>query len=141
MEAVITCYTDGASRGNPGPAAAGFVLLDSDGRVLEKKAVFLGKKTNNEAEYHAVINALAAAKKHGAHRVRICSDSQLVIRQLRGEYRVNKPGLRELCARVRLCEQGYSSVEYVSTGRDHPWIQEADRLCNGVLNAEISRSD
>lgn len=141
MEAEITCYTDGASRGNPGPAAAGFVLLDSDGRFLEKNAVFLGKKTNNEAEYHAVINALSAAKKHGAHRVCIFSDSQLVIRQLRGEYRVKKPALRVLYARVRLCEQGYSAVEYVSTGRDHPWIQEADRLCNEVLNAEISRSD
>lgn len=141
MKAEITCYTDGASRGNPGPAAAGFVLLDSDGRFLEKNVVFLGKKTNNEAEYHAVINALAAAKKYGAHRIRIFSDSQLVIRQLRGEYRVNKPALRALYERVRLCEQGYSSVEYVSTGRDHPWIQEADRLCNDVLNAEISRSD
>jgi ribonuclease HI len=141
MAAGVTCYTDGASRGNPGPAAAAFILLGRDGRVLEKNAVFLGKKTNNEAEYHAVINALAAAKRHGANSVCIFSDSQVVIRQLRGEYRVNKPNLRALYARVRLCEQGYSSVEYVNAGRDHPWIQEADRLCNEVLNVEITRSD
>lgn len=141
MEGEIICYTDGASRGNPGPAAAGFILLDRNDRILERNAFFLGEMTNNEAEYHAVINALLAAKKHGAQSIRVCSDSQLVIRQLKGEYRVNKPNLRILHAKVRLCEKDYLLVEYSSVRRDHPRIQEADMLCNRVLDTEIPKPD
>ncbi|MEM2123951.1 MAG: ribonuclease HI family protein [Methanolinea sp.] len=130
----LACYTDGASRGNPGPAAAAYLVVDGEGGVVESHSTFLGVKTNNEAEYHAVIAALSAAGKHGAGNVRVYSDSALVVRQLRGEYRVHEPRLRALHAEVRLLERPFAEVEYVHVARDNPWIRLADRMCNETLD-------
>ena len=92
----IIAYTDGGSRGNPGPAAAGFTLSDADGSALEAKAFFLGNATNNAAEYTAIIRALEAARLIGAEELTLFSDSELAVRQINGEYRVKSENIRLL---------------------------------------------
>lgn len=135
MEGVLFCYTDGASRGNPGPAAWAFLVGDEEGRILAEGAGLLGRMTNNEAEYHAVINALGRAKVLHARRVVLFSDSELVIRQLRGEYQVRKAHLHDLFLRVKDLEQHFLSVDYQYVRREHPLIQAADKLCNRALDS------
>ncbi|OPX72357.1 MAG: Ribonuclease HI [Methanoregulaceae archaeon PtaU1.Bin059] len=132
---VLHGYTDGASRGNPGQAACACVLVDTDGKVVATVARVIGIRTNNEAEYQAVIDALNTAGALSATRITVCSDSQLVVRQLRGEYRVRKAHLLELHARVKDLERQFLSVEYRSVGRSDPWIRMADRLCNEALDS------
>ena len=91
MRYEIIAYIDGASRGNPGPAAAGFVLTNSAGNRLSTKAFFLGQATNNAAEYTALIKALEAAKELGSKKLTVFSDSELLVRQLNGKYKVYSP--------------------------------------------------
>ncbi|MCX7599017.1 MAG: ribonuclease HI family protein, partial [Armatimonadetes bacterium] len=95
---VITIYCDGASLGNPGSAGAGFLLLGPDGKVLRRRAVPLGETTNNVAEYRALIAALHEAAAVGARKVRVRADSELLVKQMRGEYRVTAPHLKPLYA-------------------------------------------
>ncbi len=92
----VVIYTDGGSRGNPGPAAAAFVLLDSGGAQICAEANYIGKATNNEAEYTAVINSLKRAKQYTSGTVKIFSDSELIVRQLNKEYKVKQPHIKEL---------------------------------------------
>lgn len=92
----VTIYIDGGSRGNPGPAACAFVLKDKKGKQLQAKAFFIGKATNNVAEYTAIIKALEAAKKLGAKEVFVYSDSELLVRQLGGQYRVKSENILPL---------------------------------------------
>ncbi|MEW6263449.1 MAG: ribonuclease HI family protein [Thermodesulfobacteriota bacterium] len=88
-----TLHTDGAARGNPGPAGAGAVLLDGQGRVLAELSRSLGVRTNNEAEYHGLLLGLAEVRRLGGRRLRLRLDSELVVRQLQGRYRVKHPHL------------------------------------------------
>ncbi len=132
---VLHGYTDGASRGNPGQAACAFVLVDENGEVVARVARVIGIRTNNEAEYQAVIDALNTAGTLSASHVTVCSDSQLVVRQLLGEYRVRKRHLLELHAKVKDLERQFHSVEYRSVGRSDPWIRVVDRLCNEALDS------
>jgi formyltetrahydrofolate-dependent phosphoribosylglycinamide formyltransferase len=92
----VSAYTDGASRGNPGPAAAGFVLCDGTGKQLQAKAFCIGQATNNVAEYTAVLRALDAAQELGADAITILTDSELLARQLNGQYRVKSEQIRPL---------------------------------------------
>jgi ribonuclease HI len=92
----LTLHVDGASLGNPGPAGAGFVLLDDDGEVVRGNSIPLGVATNNVAEYKALIAGLSDAAALGVRRLTVRSDSELMIKQLRGEYRVKTPHLRPL---------------------------------------------
>jgi len=92
----IVVYTDGGSRGNPGPAAAGFVLRDNNGVELKRKAFFLGKTTNNVAEYTAIIKAIEAALQIGAEKLAIFSDSELLVRQINGRYKVKSENIKPL---------------------------------------------
>lgn len=138
MDEVIFIYTDGASRGNPGPSAYGFLISDSRGKILATESGALGKKTNNEAEYHAVINSLQKAASLSARRVVVHSDSELVVRQLRGEYQVRKAHLRDLFLQVRRLEEVFSSVEYVNLPRESPLIRIVDKLCNETLDSANS---
>jgi ribonuclease HI len=84
----IIAHIDGGSRGNPGPAAAGFVLKDSSGTQLQAKAYFIGRTTNNVAEYTSLVKALEAAGKFGAEQIIVFSDSELLVKQINGQYRV-----------------------------------------------------
>src|SRR5919107_4957228 len=96
MDEVITLQFDGGSRGNPGPAGIGVVLRAADGTPLVTLGRYIGRATNNVAEYTALITAMEKARELGAKKVRILGDSELVVKQMRGEYRVKNPDLRVL---------------------------------------------
>lgn len=132
MEHVIA-YTDGASRGNPGPAGAGWLLADGDGGVIEEGALPLGSTTNNVAEYRAVIAALERARDLGARRVTLRSDSELLVRQLSGAYRVRAEHLQPLHQQVRRLVGAFERVtfEHVPRGQN----RRADELANQGADA------
>ncbi len=97
----VVLNTDGASRGNPGPAGAGWVLSTPDGTVLQRGAAFLGRRTNNEAEYEAVIRGITAALELGASELSLRSDSELLIKQINGDYQVRNDRIAVLHGKVR----------------------------------------
>ncbi len=124
-------YSDGASRGNPGPAAIGAVIYDHDGREVYRLARRLGTATNNEAEYRAAIAALEAALALGAHRVDLRMDSELVVRQMSGRYRVRNPRLARLHARMLALRQRFEEVVVRHVPRTDNKV--ADSLANQAL--------
>lgn len=128
----VIAYTDGGSRGNPGPAAAGFVLTDSNGTQLQAKAFFIGRNTNNVAEYTGVVKALEAAIKIGAKRLIVFSDSQLLVRQINGEYKVKSEQIRPLFQQAVEMLGRFEDwkVQYVCREKN----KEADKLVNQALN-------
>jgi len=132
-------YTDGASRGNPGPSAWAYLILDEKGATLEERAGGIGIRTNNEAEYHGLIEGLRAALRHGGTKISVCSDSELVIRQMNGRYRVSAPRLLPLFHEAKSVAGKFRTIEYHSVPREHPVITRADRLCNAVLDEEARR--
>ena len=132
MKNSITIYTDGGSRGNPGPAGIGYVIKDSDGNNLELGSKFIGTKTNNEAEYLALISALEQAKKITSEQVNIIADSELMIKQLRKEYKVKQNHLKILLEQVETLSQNFSKITYSHVKRE--LNKEADLLVNQALN-------
>ena len=139
MEALaeeITAYTDGGSRGNPGPAAAGFVLTDTSGSRLQAEAFFLGRTTNNVAEYTAIIKALEAAKQMGGKRVTVFSDSELLVRQLNGQYKVKSEQIRPLFRQAVALIDEFESCKVRHIAREKN--EEADELVNRALNRRSS---
>ncbi|MHA1971927.1 MAG: ribonuclease HI family protein [Candidatus Hodarchaeales archaeon] len=129
----VHIYTDGASRGNPGLSASAFVFV-KDGTIFHKSCKVIGTKTNNEAEYQAVILALQEALKLGIKDIEMYSDSRLVIKQLNGEFRVNKRHLQLLKNKIQsLCDK-FDSVKFVHVRRTNDWVSKADELCNECLN-------
>ena len=128
----VVIHTDGASRGNPGPASIGVVIADEDGRVLLELGEALRPTTNNVAEYTAVIRALERAAELGARRVRAMMDSQLVVRQLNGNYRVKHPDMIPLYRRVLELIQRFDSVTFEHVPREEN--VEADRMANQALD-------
>ena len=131
---IVAC--DGASRGNPGPAGAGAQLVDADGTVLSEVAEGLGETTNNVAEYTAVIRGLERAHELGVRTVLLRSDSQLLINQLIGVYRVKTPHLQPLHRRVREIASRFDSIEYEHVRRE--CNTEADRLANEAVDAWLA---
>ncbi len=134
MSAKLIVHTDGGSRGNPGPAAAGFVLDDSEGRRLAARAVFLGEATNNVAEYTALVRALEAAEQLGGTHVKVYSDSELLVRQIGGQYKVRSDLIRPLFDEARARMGGFESCEVRHVRREKN--EDADRLVNQALDAE-----
>jgi formyltetrahydrofolate-dependent phosphoribosylglycinamide formyltransferase len=130
----IIAYIDGASRGNPGPAAAGFILFGPDGAQLQGKAFFLGEATNNVAEYTGIVKALEAAKQLGADELTLFSDSELLVKQLNGEYKVKSEQIRPLFRQaVNLLEQfKKANVQHIMREKNN----ETDNLVNQSLNLE-----
>jgi len=128
----VIAYTDGGSRGNPGPAAAGFILTDSAGTQLQAKAFFIGHNTNNVAEYTGVVKVLEAAIKIGAKRLIVFSDSQLLVRQINGEYKVKSEQIRPLFQQAVEMLGRFENwkVQYVCREKN----KEADKLVNQALN-------
>jgi len=124
-------YTDGASRGNPGPAAIGAVIKDGQGRVLARISRRIGKTTNNQAEYRAIIAALEEALRLGAEKVEVRSDSELAVKQINGRYRVKNQALRPLLQRVRELQSLFPAFAIVAVPRHQN--TEADRLSNAAL--------
>ena len=131
---IVAC--DGAARGNPGPAGIGVVVSDRDGRVLAEIAEGIGVATNNVAEYTAAIRGLEHAQALGASEVLLRSDSQLLVEQLAGRYKVRNPGLQPLYARVRSLVAGFDRVGYEHVPRERN--AEADRLANDGVDAWLA---
>jgi len=129
-----TLYTDGASRGNPGSAGAGAVLKDSDGILLAEISRSLGQATNNEAEYHALILGLKEAHKLGAARLKIKLDSELVVKQVRGLYRVKNQRLRPLYNRVVALLQDLEAYDILHIRRE--LNKEADKLASTAASQQ-----
>ena len=126
-------YADGASRGNPGPASIGAVLYDPDGAVCSEVSEAIGETTNNVAEYRAVIAGMEAALEVGAERLQVRLDSLLLVRQIRGEYRVKAPGLKPLHRRAIALMARFPvfSIEHVRREKN----TVADGLANAALDA------
>ncbi len=133
MEKRLFVYTDGGARGNPGKAAIGIIILDENDQMIEEYKEFVGIKTNNEAEYRAIIRALELCKKY-AKKVHIYSDSELVVRQLNGEYKIKKKELKELFEQVEKAEKEFEEVSYQNVPRENEHMQEADKLVNKALD-------
>jgi phosphoribosylglycinamide formyltransferase-1 len=129
----IIAYTDGGSRGNPGPAAAAVVLTSPDGKILLSRGFFIGPATNNVAEYTAVCRALEAALDLGASEVEVISDSELLVKQLNGRYAIRSEHLLPLHQKAKrlLSQFGRSTIRHVT--REHN--KHADRLVNQALDA------
>lgn len=123
---------DGGSRGNPGPAAYGVVIRDPRGQTEAKLKKYIGRSTNNVAEYYGLIAALDYAQSRGIRALRVESDSELLVRQMRGEYKVKSPELRPLFERARKMAQALESfrIEHVYRERN----EEADALANEALD-------
>ena len=129
----LTAYVDGGARGNPGPAGVGVVLVDdADGEVLHERGRFLGRATNNVAEYQALLTALETAAELGADALTVRSDSELLVRQMTGQYRVRNAGLRPLWARAGELAGGFQTfrIEHVRREKN----AHADRLANQAMN-------
>jgi ribonuclease HI len=129
----LALYIDGASRGNPGPAGIGVVIKDHSGRTLAEISEFIGHGTNNVAEYRALIRGLEEAATLGARAVTVRSDSELLVRQLKGEYKVKSPDLSPLHLEAHRLLKGFSraGVERIPRGKN----AAADALANHALDA------
>ncbi len=135
----VTVYSDGAARGNPGPAGAGVRIEDARGKRVSEAARYLGEATNNVAEYRALILGLELARELGASEVELRADSELVIRQMTGEYRVRNVRLQELHRQAQALEQAFRSVGYVHIRREQN--RAADRLANLAIDREEALSE
>ena len=132
---MIRAYIDGGARGNPGPAGYGVRIENEDGTLLDELHGALGIATNNVAEYHGLLAALQWVVAHGHRDVQIRADSELLVKQMRGEYRVKHPGLQPLVARARLLLGELDDVSFTHVRREQN--KDADRLSNlGMDEAE-----
>jgi ribonuclease HI len=130
--------TDGGARGNPGPAAYGYVLETADGHVLDARGEAIGVATNNVAEYRALVAGLEKAVELGVDELEVVSDSELLVKQMRGEYKVRSAVLRELWLRAAALAAHVDSVRYTAVRREHNEL--ADRLVNDALDSEPGTS-
>ncbi|HLJ85159.1 MAG TPA: ribonuclease HI family protein [Candidatus Eremiobacteraceae bacterium] len=135
-DGICTIYTDGGARGNPGPAAGGGVIVASDGTVIAEVSEFLGVATNNVAEYQALIATLQRALEAGCTDVEVCLDSELVVRQLNGEYRVKDAKMRPLHASATSLLRKFASSRVRHIPREEN--KRADKLVNAVLDAHAT---
>lgn len=131
-----TLFCDGGSRGNPGPAASGAVLLDPAGNVIEEVGLYLGIATNNVAEWNALIIGLQKAVERGIKRLAVRLDSELVVKQMRGEYRVKHVDLQPLHRRAQSLLRSFEHVDIKHVRRNENKL--ADGLVNQVLDQEAS---
>jgi len=132
-------FTDGGSRGNPGPAAYGFVLEAEDGTVLDARGEAIGVATNNVAEYSALVAGLERAVEVGVDELDVVSDSELLVKQMRGEYKVKNRALQELFLDASRLARRMQRVSYIAVRREHNEL--ADSLVNEALDADTSQSD
>ena len=131
-----TLWTDGGARGNPGPAAYAYVLEAEDGTVLDARGAAIGHATNNVAEYSALVAGLRRAAELGVTALELRSDSELMVKQMRGEYRVKNKDLQELFLDASRAAREVGTVTYTHVRREHNEL--ADRLVNEALDAAAS---
>jgi ribonuclease HI len=128
-----TLWTDGGARGNPGPAAYGYVLEAEDGTVLAAHGEAIGTATNNVAEYRALVAGLEKAAELAVGELEVVSDSELLVKQMRGEYKVKNAALRELWDEANDLARRLEAVRFTAVRREHNEL--ADRLVNEALDA------
>lgn len=128
-------FSDGGARGNPGPAAIAFLITSETGQALMTKSRYIGLRTNNQAEYEALIWALKTAGALGAEEVTCHLDSELVTKQLRGEYAVKNFELRKLWSKVQELKRHLKKIDYENVSRTNSNIKKADKLVNEALDA------
>jgi len=125
---------DGGARGNPGPAAVGVVVRDGGGEVVAERGERIGEATNNVAEYRALLLGLDLARKHGGTELELIGDSELVVRQVEGRYKVKNAGIKKLHDEVKQALRGFDSWSIRHVRREHN--AAADRLVNQALDAD-----
>jgi ribonuclease HI len=128
-------FTDGGSRGNPGPAAYGYVIEAEDGSVLASRGEAIGVATNNVAEYQALLAGLETAAEMGVNDLEVVSDSELLVKQMRGEYKVKNVALRALWEEAQSLSRRLGSVSYKAVRR------EQNELADRLVNEALDRSD
>jgi ribonuclease HI len=131
----LRVFSDGAARGNPGPAGAGAVITDAQGHVLARLGHYLGRQTNNVAEYQGLLLGLRRAQEMGAREVDVRADSQLMIRQLKGEYAVRNAALKPLHAEALRLLRGFSRFELTHVPREQNAL--ADEMSNRAIDEEM----
>jgi ribonuclease HI len=133
----LVAHIDGGARGNPGPAGYGVVIEDEAGRPVCKLSEYLGKQTNNYAEYSGLLAALKYALKHGFKAIKIFSDSELMVKQIMGQYKVNHPVLKELHGKATLMIDELDAFEINHVLREKN--RDADRLANEAMDRGMKR--
>src|SRR5262245_64226401 len=133
-----TLRCDGGRRGTPGPGALGYALFEPGGREIEARGESLGMVTNNIAEYRALIAGLVAAQRHQASPLVVCMDSELVVRQMTGEYRVKNEGLKPLHVEAREAARRLGRVRFVAVRREDN--ARADEIVNETLDRELQKN-
>jgi probable phosphoglycerate mutase len=133
----FTAHCDGGSRGNPGPAGYGAVIEDSQGRIVARLSEFLGIHTNNYAEYKGLLAVLVWAGQNSARQLRVVSDSELMVKQMKGQYKVASPVLRPLWEEARRLAKSLDKFEISHTLRGGN--KEADRLANEAMDKGMGR--
>jgi ribonuclease HI len=136
-EHYLVAFIDGGARGNPGPAGYGVVIQDEAGRKIAALSEYLGHQTNNFAEYQGLIAALEYAVAHGHKALKVISDSELLVRQIKGIYKVNNAALKDLHARAKelIAKLDWFSIGHVLRGHN----EEADRLANAAMDKGMGR--
>lgn len=139
MNSIKKCilYTDGGARGNPGPAAIGVVIQDEKKEMVFELGEYVGERTNNEAEYLALLAGLKKAKEMSAQELLVYVDSELVARQLNGLYKVKQAHLQKLFVQIRNIEQKFNRVRYEHVRREKN--KRADALVNEVLDKKLGK--
>jgi ribonuclease HI len=132
-----TAHCDGGSRGNPGPSGYGAVVEDPSGKTVARLSEFLGRQTNNFAEYKGLVAVLEWAQQHGARRLRVVSDSELMVKQMKGQYKVASPGLRPLWEEAKRLAGKLERFEMRHTLRGGN--KEADQLANDAMDKGMGR--
>ena len=133
MSERLVVHVDGGARGNPGPAAIAAVVADADGTILDERSETIGRATNNVAEYRAVLLGIERAGALGAAELELVGDSELIVKQVRGEYRVKDASLRELHSQVKAALAGFERWSIRNVPREEN--AHADRLVNEALDA------
>ncbi len=133
----LVASIDGGARGNPGPAGYGVVIEDEVGRPVAALSEYLGRRTNNYAEYSGLLAALSYAIKHGFKALKVVSDSELLVKQINGEYKVSSPALKELYAQAikKVDQLAYFEIKHVRREKN----READRLANLAMDRGIAK--
>ncbi len=131
----LIAYTDGGSRGNPGPAAIAYVMYDSVGSIIEKDSKCIGKHTNNEAEYEAVLWAIEKVRERSCLNVKIFTDSEFVVKQVKGIYDRKDPRMAQYARRVEANLRLFESFELNHVPRTNPRQDMVDSMVNAALDA------
>jgi probable phosphoglycerate mutase len=134
----LTAHCDGGSRGNPGPAGYGAVITDARGQVIARLSNFLGIQTNNFAEYSGLLAALKWALDHGHRRLKVVSDSELMVKQMKGQYKVASPGLRPLWEEAKTLARKLEGFQMEHTLRGGN--KEADKLANAAMDRGMGKA-